>query len=590
MFPSRIAPRVTLLEQRAIPAVFTVTNLADSGAGSLRLAVDNANASPGADTVQFDASLANNTLTLTSAQITVSDTLTILSPGSRALLLSGNSLRRIFVASADLTLVGFEVGFGAANAAPSPGYGGAILSTANLTLDDCNISSNAASIGGGAIYQTGSTLTITNSRFSSNRAGNPAVGQGGAILASGTVSLQSCYLQQNSVSGSGAGGGAIALTGGTLLIENSGFQTNGATLAGVGGAIKAGGPVTAINSTFDNNGAGAGGGLYLTAGGTLWNCTVAFNGISGGGGIGGGIHGDVTLESTIVSNNLSGTGPDVFGAVTAKNCALGSSAGFSSYANQGGNLPFGTNMQFTQNISGTFGGGVLTVPLAYTSPCKNKGSNPSGALYDERGPGYPRVVGTAPDIGAFEIQPPPKPTLFIGDGVDPQRSRVTQLYVVIENNQFDTPNGILPNTQLKRMSDNAVVTLGLGGTAPPDTSTTYTYIFNFKGGPVDGKSLADGVYQLRITAASVIDCSNQLLDGNGDGIGGDDYVSPLTGPGRIHRLFGDADGDGDVDAADFAAFRGAFGGGLSVAFDFDGDGDVDAADFGQFRARFGSSI
>jgi hypothetical protein len=71
---------------------------------------------------------------------------------------------------------------------------------------------------------------------------------------------------------------------------------------------------------------------------------------------------------------------------------------------------------------------------------------------------------------------------------------------------------------------------------------------------------------------------------------GGTFATPGTGPGRIHRLFGDGDGDADVDATDFGAFRSAFGGTSNLAFDSDGDGDVDATDFGAFRARFGNSV
>ena len=44
---------IVRLEDRTAPAVFTVTTLADSGAGSLRQAVLDANAAGGADEVQF---------------------------------------------------------------------------------------------------------------------------------------------------------------------------------------------------------------------------------------------------------------------------------------------------------------------------------------------------------------------------------------------------------------------------------------------------------------------------------------------------------------------------------------------------------
>ena len=61
------------------------------------------------------------------------------------------------------------------------------------------------------------------------------------------------------------------------------------------------------------------------------------------------------------------------------------------------------------------------------------------------------------------------------------------------------------------------------------------------------------------------------------------------------RLFGDADGDGDVDGQDRDLFRSAFGttaadAGYLWYFDFDGDGDVDGLDNGQFNRRFGQSV
>ena len=100
---------------------------------------------------------------------------------------------------------------------------------------------------------------------------------------------------------------------------------------------------------------------------------------------------------------------------------------------------------------------------------------------------------------------------------------------------------------------------------------------------------SDCVYVLTVSGIQITDETGQHLDGNGDGIGGDDYISPTTGPNRIFRLFGDSDGDGDVDAIDFTAFRRAIGTGPSI-FDFDNDGDTDLSDFVQFRLRFGTML
>src|SRR5262245_44011672 len=58
-FRSLFRPRLTQLESRTVPTVFTVTNTNDSGAGSLRQAVLDANSAayPDADSIVFDAGL-----------------------------------------------------------------------------------------------------------------------------------------------------------------------------------------------------------------------------------------------------------------------------------------------------------------------------------------------------------------------------------------------------------------------------------------------------------------------------------------------------------------------------------------------------
>ncbi len=71
----RCAPlRAEALEPRALLATFTVTNLLNAGDGSLRAAINQANANPGADEIAFDVA---GTINLRSALPNVTDTVTI---------------------------------------------------------------------------------------------------------------------------------------------------------------------------------------------------------------------------------------------------------------------------------------------------------------------------------------------------------------------------------------------------------------------------------------------------------------------------------------------------------------------------------
>src|SRR5262249_35760895 len=129
--------------------------------------------------------------------------------------------------------------------------------------------------------------------------------------------------------------------------------------------------------------------------------------------------------------------------------------------------------------------------------------------------------------------------------------------------------------QLKRQSDNALV----GLSAVVNNSATTVVILTFNGALSEFGSLADGRYTLTALASAVASAFGNL-DGNQDGIGGDDFtLASAAGsnpPTNISRFFGDFDGDGDVDAANFLAFRDVFLGfsPYNAALDFDGSGSV----------------
>src|SRR5207247_7571956 len=111
-------------------------------------------------------------------------------------------------------------------------------------------------------------------------------------------------------------------------------------------------------------------------------------------------------------------------------------------------------------------------------------------------------------------------------------------------------------------------------------------VLTFVGTEFVGGSLADGSYNLTVLADHVHDRWGRELDGDGDGSAGGNRVD------GFFRLFGDTDGDRDVDWQDRDLFRSAFGKSIDEAgylwyFDFDGDGDVDGRDNGEFNRRFG---
>jgi len=209
---------------------------------------------------------------------------------------------------------------------------------------------------------------------------------------------------------------------------------------------------------------------------------------------------------------------------------------------------------------------------------------PEGAKFNAGGLGlqvsYQGGTGNDVTLTVQSISPPPTATVQINDG-GVQRSMVAS-FIVTFSESVSFPSGLGAAFQLQRTGPGTPT--GAVALAFNQVGNTVTVTFNDTTfAPGAAKSLIDGRYTLTLVA-SKIQGANGPLDGNGDGLGGDDRVV------QTHRLFGDADGDGDVDAADFGAFRAAFGGTSNLAFDFDGDGDVDAADFGQFRGRFGSSV
>ncbi len=287
-------------------ATFVVTTTADSGPGSLRQAVLDANLATSADTIGFDAGVFGSPQTITLAtEIVISpntqtvDTLTIIGPGANLLTVSGNSVSRIFrtVANDTTSISGMTLTKGAGN------NGGAIQNNGIMTLTNMNFVANVTN-SGGAIYNGGNGTT------------------------GGVLTIRSCTFTGNATTGTNAngdGGSAIESHSGLVNITDS-LMTGGTTLGG-GGGIRTNGEMNISNSTISNNTSGGagnsdgGGGINASGKLTLTNCVISGN-KAGEGTDGGGIRneGALTLINTIVTNNMAaGDGGGIYDGATDAN-------------------------------------------------------------------------------------------------------------------------------------------------------------------------------------------------------------------------------------------------------------------------------
>ncbi len=222
---------------------------------TLRDALQAANQINGAN-ISFDPTVFSTaqTITVNSQLPSIDANVTIKGPGESLLTISGGgTISPLQINGGTVGISGLTFADGNAS-----GYdGGAIYNNgANLTVTDTFFSGNSATNGGAIMNQDG-ILTVTNSSFNSNSAAN---GRGGAISnasSAGPLTIANCAFSGNSA---GIGAGAIDNAVGTLSVANSTFSKN-STSTGDGGAISSyNGSVSAIYSTFSGNSASVGDG------------------------------------------------------------------------------------------------------------------------------------------------------------------------------------------------------------------------------------------------------------------------------------------------------------------------------------------
>ena len=373
-------------------STLVVSNTNDSGAGSLRQAIADANADANpSDTITFNLTYPA-TITLTSGVLTIEKNLTIRGPGASSLAISGGSSSSCIInpngikectppsggsqifdivsgVSASITSVTLQNG--------NNDNGGAVVNYGTLNLGDCVVTQNQSIQGAGLNNQSTGMLVVTNCTVS----GNTASGIGGGLANFGTATITTSTFSGNNALEAGG-----AFNGGTLTVVNSTFADNRGTTAE--GAIGNDSTLNVSNSTFNNNSSGSAaipGALYNFSGGTS------------------------TVKGTLLAKgSLGGDCASSTGTIASLGHNLADDSSCTPYftdPTDQNNTPAGLDPNDLQDN----GGPTKTVALLASSTavdaippdsCTDVAAN--AITVDQRGVSRPQ--GSGCDIGAFELK------------------------------------------------------------------------------------------------------------------------------------------------------------------------------------------
>jgi CSLREA domain-containing protein len=505
-------------------AVYTVTKTADTNDGvcdadcSLREAIGAANATADNDSITFALPFFSSpqTITLSGSELVVAanGSLSIFGPGANRLTISGNSASRILVSGANVVVNIHNLRFTGGNGVGATNTGR-----------------------GGAIYNVGGTMVITNSILTGNTAAN-----GGALNNAASASpsvpanltLINCIISNNSSTSSGSAMQNFSTS--FLHMRNTTVNNNTTSSTGIAGAFQANGTVTISNSTFSGNSApsGTGGGLYYNGTSLIvTNSTFAFNSCAVGGG---GFHRTGTgltanFRNSIISNNSGAAGTlDAAGLISSQGNNIIQSVGTST----------GWIMSDQQNVDpliapslGFYGGlGMTHLPLA-ASPAINAGQNcvtdlscsaanpPIAITTDERGAARP--FGPTVDVGAVEASADYYATVPSATAGTPYN-----FTLVPANNAFtySTTSGGFGGIALLSTTSTT-----LSGIAP--VPGVFNALVQLMGSP----GQASQNYRINVLQdASIVSVGGRVVTSTGEPVG-KAYVSLVALNGQTYRAF-----------------------------------------------------
>ncbi len=315
-------------------ATNVVTTLADSGPGSLRSAILDANGL-GGGSITFQV---NGTITLGSALPPFAANIDVWGPGTNLLVVSGSNKFKIFstLASTTNTLANLTVanGWGPAPFSMQRFVASGIANTGTLAVLNClvrNCTNDGSS--GMAIYNEG-TIALKGCMIADCGSFFTTYSSQGAGLCNNygaTATMEDCVVTRCRA----RNGGGVSNHGQLKLIRTLIYRCANDWSQGNAAGIFNWADLTMVSCSVSNNGGGwSGGGIYSL--GTLAATNTTFMG--NGGQVGGGLllSGNASLSGCTIANNYSDQGGGIFssGSLYIENCTIsGNRLGYTGWGN-----------------------------------------------------------------------------------------------------------------------------------------------------------------------------------------------------------------------------------------------------------------